>query len=419
MNQTLAVGGVLVGRDRFWRGGLSLRDGRIHDLEGPTAGAARLLAIPGLRNAHVHLDLSDIADVPRATRGFARWVLDLIARRGGLDPARRQRAAALGAAESLSTGTTSVGDIDSSGAAAATVAAAGLKGISFREVLGGVAVEEAAAWGKSFERFAPGGRLQAGVSPHAPYSTSPAQYVETSELAVRGGLGWTTHLSETAAELEFVTHGTGELREMLETLGAPLPFDEIPGRSPVAYLDELGCLHERALLAHVNHADEDDVRRLARSGAAVVYCPRSHNFFGHPAHPITRLRAAGVPVALGTDSRASNGSLSMFAEMAFLRAARPDLAAADVFEMTTAAAAGRLDGGSGRLEPGAEADLVVVECSSGGPESLEEALHAVTTGAVRVVATLVSGDACYVRADAVAGWPALTPKSGGLLSSES
>lgn len=419
MTGSLAVGAVVVGSDRFHSGGVELRGDRVARLTGPPDEATRRFAIPGLRNAHVHLDLSHVSGVRRATHGFAAWVGDLLRRRGPADPSALQRAASAGAAECLATGTTSVADIDSSGAAAAAVAASGLKGAACREVLGGVTVPELESWLDAFDGFAPGGALRPGLSPHAPYSTTPEQYRASRRLADLGRRPWTTHLAETLAEHEFVTRGTGELREMLDRFGAPMPFSTPPGVSPVRYVAELGALREGALLAHVNHPMPGDEALLAESGALVVYCPRSHNFFGHPPHPVQSLRRSGVPVALGTDSRASNASLSMFREMAFLRAARPDLSPATLFTMATEVAAPWLDGGSGRLEPGEPADLVVVESDQGLPSSLEVALDLVTRDAVRVVATIVSGAVCYARPGVASEAPALTPLAGGLLSSDS
>ncbi|MFG0316397.1 MAG: amidohydrolase family protein, partial [Planctomycetota bacterium JB042] len=409
----------LVGSDRFHVGGLSVRDDRVAALTSPPRSPTARFAIPGLRNAHVHLDLSLVRGVPRADAGFAPWVLDLLRRRGPFDPTVLQRAAAVGARECLATGTTAVIDVDSSGAAAAAVAASGLGGASCREVLGKLEPKEVDAWVERFPGFAPGGRLRPGLSPHAPYSTTPTQYRATRARAERDGLTWTTHLAETEAERELLRRGTGELRDLLDRLGAPPPFGEPPGAAPVRYLREIDGLPVNAVLAHVNHPDEGDEAVLAGLEATVVYCPRSHAFFGHPPHPLRRLRDGGVTVVLGTDSRASNASLSMLDEMAFLRAARPDLAPAELFEMATARAAPIVDGGTGRLEPGAPADLVVVESSGGLPDGLDDALDRVTRGSVRVIATIVSGVVCHAVPGFASDLPALTPPHGGLLSADS
>jgi cytosine/adenosine deaminase-related metal-dependent hydrolase len=73
------------------------------------------------------------------------------------------------------------------------------------------------------------------------------------------------------------------------------------------------------LLAHVNYADDADLELLAGSSASVVYCPRTHAFFGHAPHRYREMLARGINVCLGTDSLASNDTLSILDEMRFLR----------------------------------------------------------------------------------------------------
>ncbi len=383
---------------------LELSGERIGPSVSPPADAPPWFAIPGLRNAHVHLDLSFARGVKRATRGFGAWVLDLLAARGPFNPSHLQRAAMVGAAEALASGTTAVGDIDSSGAAASAVAASGLKGVSFHEVLGSRDPEEIrrglVAWIEGFSNRARSHRTRAGVSPHAPYSTPASLYELCAEIANRIPVAYSTHIAETLAEGRFLASGDGEFKDLLDALGARSPFSTPPGMRPLEYLSSHGRVPPGALLAHVNYCDPSDFEGLRTSGAIVVYCPRSHNFFGHRWHPVREMLDAGVCVALGTDSIASNSSLSMFEEMAFLRAARPDLSPAETFSMATRAAANLLDGGSGRLDEGESADLVVVEARGGVPSSLVSALDVVTSGAVDVVATIVGGEVCFARGGA-------------------
>lgn len=400
MTTRVPVRGVLRDAQRYEPVAPLFLGSRLVGFDSPASDAPPWFALPGLRNAHAHFDLSHVASIPRATRGFAAWLLDLLPARGPFDPAAFQRAAATGATLSLRSGTTAVVDIDSSGAAASAVAMSGLKGWACHEMLGNrdpvTMRNDVSAWLARFDSFAPKGRLRAGVSPHAPYSTPAALYRAASELAAEHTAGFTTHLAETHAEDEFTRRGEGEFRDLLQRLNVVPPFSDPPGASPIRYVSGLGDWPRGAILAHVNYPNADEFELLARRRAIVAYCPRSHAFFGHSRHPIAELLAAGIPVALGTDSLASNGTLSLFDEMAYLRAARPDLPAATIFECATSNAARSIDGGSGRLDDLQAADLVVVAARGGVPSNLEEALDLVTSGTLEVVATFVDGELCYV-----------------------
>lgn len=398
----LPVASVLAGPDRLHVGGLLVQNGRVVSLEDPQHGSERgLIAIPGLRNAHAHLDLSLIHGVRRPTNGFGEWVLDLLRTRGPLDPKALQEGAQSGARECLAGGTTSVGDIDSLGVSAAAVAASGLKGVSYREILGagdGTSVlRELERWVGAFSDLAPGNRTRPGVSPHAPYSTSAGLYQGSVASLETRETGIATHIAETPDEPLFLESGTGPLRDFLDVLKAPLPFEKPPQCGPIEYLRRNGCLGRNTLLVHANYLGHGELEMIQESSSTVVFCPRSHNFFSNGRHPVREMLDVGIAVALGTDSLASNASLSMVSEMAFLRASRPDLMCDEIFRMATGAAARILDGGTGTLVPGEPADVALVEVRGDAPTRLEDALDVITGGAVRVVATLVQGEVCYVH----------------------
>lgn len=375
------------------------------------------LLMPGLVNAHTHLELTALGGKVTRFDSFADWALQLIRARRVWTPEEYRASTQAGARLALASGTTLVGDIASSDvgwdaladalpcdsdAVGATVPTSPRR-VVFEEALGlapGLADAALDRVRGLFRRADQGAArpLQThAVSPHAPYSTSGELYRKVAAFAQSRDVTWTTHVAETLGELRFFEDGGGEFREFLSRLGAFPEGWAPPGRHPVAWLDGMGVLGASSLLAHCNYLDGDALRRLARRRAPVVYCPRSHDFFGHGRHPIRDLIDAGVPVALGTDSLASNGSLDMLEEMRFLGARRKDLTAAEVFHAATGGGAVALGfaGRLGALEPGYFADMAVVDLPPvAKPAHL---LGQILEGAGRVRATVIAGAPCRYR----------------------
>jgi cytosine/adenosine deaminase-related metal-dependent hydrolase len=200
--------------------------------------------------------------------------------------------------------------------------------------------------------------VQPGVSPHAPYSVGGGLYKEVHRFARERNRVFSSHVAETKEEVELLTYGSGCFRDFLERLRAP-PFKS-PHKSPVGWLLELGVLSPLTEVIHANYLSEDDISLVADSGASVTYCPRSHAFFAHEPHPVRELLCRNISVALGTDSLASNESLSMFEEMAFLKTNRSDVTEAEILWMATLGGARALHLNVGALRPGFKADLIGV-----------------------------------------------------------
>jgi cytosine/adenosine deaminase-related metal-dependent hydrolase len=242
-----------------------------------------------------------------------------------------------------------------------------------------------------FEKADPNPLLAHGVSPHAPYSVSPELYRRAAELGRRRGMLLATHVAETAAELEFLRDGTGEFRDFLGAAGV-LPNDwKPPGLFPIAYLDSLGVLGCFCLLIHCNYLDRESITRILAAHCSVVYCPRSHDFFGHGKHPVRELLDSGINVALGTDSLASNSSLSMIDEMRFLFKKRKDIKSEEIFRAATfnGASALHFGGSLGLLRPDYWADMAVFELPPNLPA--RQLPSQILEGAGDCVATIVRG----------------------------
>jgi cytosine/adenosine deaminase-related metal-dependent hydrolase len=170
--------------------------------------------------------------------------------------------------------------------------------------------------------------------------------------------------------------------------------------SPVQYLESLGVLNN-LILIHCNYLDSVSLSRILESDSSVVYCPRSSTFFGHENHPVRQLLDMGVNVALGTDSLASNESLSMLDEMRFLARLRKDLKAEEVLRLATlnGAAALGFGGQSGRLALGYRADMTVLDMPA---TAVSRNLAAqILEGAGECVGTIVDGNVAWSRPERV------------------
>jgi cytosine/adenosine deaminase-related metal-dependent hydrolase len=359
------------------------------------------LLLPGLVNAHTHLELSFLRGRLRPGEPFHRWVEALVGELLEAEEAIFAEAVRAGVAEALANGITAVGDISRSGLSYPLIAEAGLKATVFVEVLGfHPLLEKDALKGASATLDKLSGSLSAdrllGLTPHAPYSTSANLYREAAAFARHQGLALSLHVSETPEEELFVREARGPLREMLERFGLWHDSFSVPGCSPVAYLERLGAL-EGATAIHCNTVDDEDIERLRSAGARVVLCPGSNDWFGRPArHPLLRLLKAGVGCSLGTDSLASNHRLDMLTEMGLCAAAHPELSPEAVLHLATVGAAEAigLSGRLGSIEKGKAADLVALRLPPGG---LEDPLSWVVTEATGEDVALVVVDGAVVH----------------------
>ena len=130
------------------------------------------------------------------------------------------------------------------------------------------------------------------------------------------------------------------------------------------WLEQSGVLGPRTQLIHCQELERGDLARIAAAGASIVVCPGTIEYFGRRPPPVPRWLASGIPVALGTDSRASNTGLCMRRELR--RAARlwPELAPAQLLAMATTHGARSLDLPVGRLRRGSRADLLVIPAAA-------------------------------------------------------
>ncbi len=427
--------------------GVRVMDGRIDEV-GP---AAQLRAryqgeeertfpgcalLPGFVNSHSHLELSAFRGFARPS-GFGRWMLNLLMARRKLDKDDYGPSALWGAYEAARCGITSLGDTAYDGLAVArAVAAAGLRARVYQEVFG----LDDDSLPRTMERYEavmarlreeadaaprdPGGLalVEAGVSPHAPYTVSVRLYHEAARFARRAGLRVATHVAESAAEVQVLARGSGPIARAYRLAQLWTGASWAPPRMrPVEYVAASGALSPETLVIHAVEVDAGEVGMLARSGAPVAHCPRSNARLHCAAAPVAEYLEAGITVGLGTDSLSSNDSLDMFAEM------RAALAAAESRVETGASPGGRLspeavlrmatiegaralgwEEATGSLETGKSADIIAVRVRDGGGAAspVDGLVGAATADDVRL--TMVAGRVVFA-ATAESGGPEVYP----------
>ena len=388
-----APGAVLVRGDRVVRSGdVAIVEAYCHRHKlSPTVEQRwrdRLL-LPALVNAHAHLDLTDTPSTPY--RGnFTAWLEHVISNRTG-DLARVEEAVRHGLELSRSAGVGVVGDVAGSRtaiesrmaaeAAAGAGRSAGHRGVSFLECfgVGSGGVERLLGMASDLLDIQPATGVGLGLSPHAPYSVSADAYVAATAFAHQHSLPVQTHAAETAEEVEFTRNATGPFADMLQRLGRWDPAMSGSGQHPIDLLAER--LPRPASLVHCNVAEERHFDVLARSGLAVVYCPRASAFFGHRDHPYREMLDAGVRVALGTDSMLCHdtrdaSAMSILEEMRLLHR-RDGTDPQRLLAMATlhGRAALGLDPREGTLAEGVPARFTAIAIDSHASDPLADALR--------------------------------------------
>ncbi|MBN2209760.1 MAG: amidohydrolase family protein [Sedimentisphaerales bacterium] len=369
---------ALVTTPAIIEGGIIIENGRIlavglwNDIvsqpyAGPTLELPDSILLPGFVNAHTHMELSIFKDAVPYNGSFADWL-------GRLRALRRNWEGDMGdvlakaCRESLAAGVTTVGDISWRHRAWRHLKSSPLRKIAFAEIFGleNDPSEKRDMLQTWIDETLSDDLLQPGVSPHAPYTVGRPLFEAVAQLARQHQLPLMTHLSETREEFEFLHFGRGPIFDDLRDIHF-IPDDFTPpGCDPVDYFLSLNLGEQPFLLAHVNYITTAQINELAKTQHSVVYCPRSHQFFRHPPHPFRDMLAAGINVCLGTDSLASNSTLSILDEIRFLHQEYPDIPPDTLLQMATinGARALNLDHLTGSLEPGKAADLIALPLNS-------------------------------------------------------
>jgi len=395
-SEPIPDGFVTLDGDRIAAVGTRPGWGELHDL-----GNAAIL--PGLVNAHAHLDFSRL-DAPLGAPGigFVDWLRRVMDYRQSTAPADsleapdRPSPVVLGLKESLRHGVAAVGDIAQPDWPFADATSLPLNITAFLEIIGptpdraSAALESAnqylaqsrSSTSSDSRRLTASGNnflphnLLLGLSPHAPYSVRLELLTELVALSAARQAPIAMHLAESREELELLERGTGPLRNFLEDIDAWDAAAFRSGGKPLDYLHKLARAH-RALVIHGNYLDDEEIAFLGARAATItaVYCPRTHERFAHDPYPLEKMLSAGATVALGTDGRGTSPDLNLLAEMRCAARRNPDVARSDILRMATLNGAKALGWSTelGAIAPGKRAALTVVplpDCDAADPHEL-------------------------------------------------
>jgi cytosine/adenosine deaminase-related metal-dependent hydrolase len=297
--------------------------------------------LPGLVNAHTHLELSWMRGRIPETDDFDGWIRRVIELKNQSTRHGDNLAAAIDDAirEARTFGTVLIGDITNTLATSRPLQEHGMAAVVFHELLGFRSEDAASLMQEATARLEsePASDLvRHALAPHAPYSVSPVLFgLIRAALQHAPFARSSVHLGESAAEIEFLKHGAGPWREGLEQMGKWDPSWVCPRSSPVEYLDRMGFLDDRVLVVHGVHLTAAELKRLAGIGVTLVTCPRGNMRTGAGEAPIEDFFASGMRVAVGTDSLASVPDLNIFSELEEMRRIAPALPARMLLESAT------------------------------------------------------------------------------------
>lgn len=364
----------------------------------PTNDLGEVILLPGLVNAHCHLDYSGMAGELSPPKNFTDWIAGITAFKASWDYSDYAQSWLRGAHQLLKTGTTTVADIEAVPELLPEVwEATPLRVFSFLEMTGIKSRRPAKeilrdAMEKISDLKHP--RHRAMLSPHAPYSTVPELLKITAAAARKHNWRVSTHIAESEAEFAMFQNADGKMHDWLARNGRDNA--DCGKGSPVAHFARHQLLGENVLAVHVNYLAPGDAKLLTKSKTHVVHCPRSHDYFRHTKFERERLAKAGVNICLGTDSLATmrkdgkqKPELDMFAEMRQLAEKDASVSPKEILEMATINGARALgvSGKIGQLAKNHFADLIALPC----PTKVKDIHEAVIRHTGNVSASMIEG----------------------------
>jgi cytosine/adenosine deaminase-related metal-dependent hydrolase len=352
--------------------------------------------VPGLVNTHTHLELTHLHKCIEGNGNFTNWIRQLVDRKKGWTDSEYTLSVRDGIKYSLKSGTTTVVDITRNGIALSELLTSKIRKLLFYEIIN-FNPDTAEDIINDFKELITGRKpddlLSIGIFPHAPYTVSDRLYRGCKNVSDEFDITIATHIAETKDEVEFLTRGTGHFVSLLSDFNM-LGKWKHPGLRPINYLKNIGFLENECILIHCNYISDDEIDLIEKTKSNVVFCPRSHEYFRHEDHPFLILKNRDINISLGTDSLASNDTLSILDEMKFIREHYRDMKPQDIFHMGTIAGAValKMDDSIGRLYPGYYADIAVIEFENTGISNIYDGIFSQNS---ECILTIVSGEICY------------------------
>jgi aminodeoxyfutalosine deaminase len=322
--------------------------------------------LPGLINAHCHLDYTCLRGKIQRQKSFTDWIRAINAEKAKLSPEDYVASINEGFAEVNRFGTTTIANLTAFPELVSHIQPP-IRTWWFAELIdvrdpsrANEIVDLAVEKLKATEHW--------GLAPHAPFTASANLYRRCEENARSEDVLLTTHLAESREEMSMFRDASGPLYEFLKEIGRDM--GDCGGETPLEQF--VGRLGDASLpnwiVAHLNEFAQSDFDLLKgwTTRFSIVHCPRSHEYFGHSPFQFERLRELGFNICLGTDSLASNDDLSLFAEMRAFQKECPDVSSEEILKMVTVygARALRQDNALGKVRSGFVADLVALPCST-------------------------------------------------------
>jgi cytosine/adenosine deaminase-related metal-dependent hydrolase len=344
--------------------------GRFDDVKARNAGNAVDLGekalLPGLINAHCHLDYTCLRGKIPPQKSFTDWIRAISSEKSELSTKDYVASINDGFEEAKRFGTTTIANLTAFPELIAQIQPS-IRTWWFAELIDIRAPERA---DKLVDAAIEALKQNSdwGLAPHALFTASKNLFRRCEEIAQLEHILLTTHLAESREEMEMFRDASGPLYEFIKNIGRPI--DDCGNETPLGLF--VGAPGGRAvphwIVAHLNELTETDFELLERSNSKfhVVHCPRSHNYFGHSPFAFDRLRSLGFNICLGTDSLASNETLSVFDEMRVFQKNFPQISPEEIFRMVTVNPARALlqEASLGQIQPGFGADLIAVPCST-------------------------------------------------------